>query len=353
MDLKSDDAVLSSRNSRMDPPKLVRGVDTLRFFAALWVVFSHGGRFPVEAILDPSGGLAQSVIIGFSKIAFNGTAAVVVFFLVSGFCIHYPNADKTEFSWGTFLVRRLIRIGVPLVAIVLITITAGQKYFGALQAVLWSVYCEIIYYALYPVILWMSRAIGVSCILRASYIITFVMLCIFPSAIFLWEFGVEFTWLYCAPLWIAGVWLAEKFKSGMRFPLQMPISIWRTLAVVGGIGAKVFAYHLPFKVGYAWTMPFYAIFCVAWLSVEFDRWQRLGPTLLWEKLGAVSYSIYLVHMPVLTYFDANWAGSDRVILWGVKLCAVISLSGLFYILVEKPAHNSARRLTFRSRLSAA
>ena len=35
--------------------------------------------------------------------AFNGPAAVIVFFVISGFCIHYPNSKRSEFRFKLYI----------------------------------------------------------------------------------------------------------------------------------------------------------------------------------------------------------------------------------------------------------
>ena len=328
-------------------PKFIRGVDTLRFFAALWVVFSHGAWFPLEAYVDPSLGILQTIAVGVSKMAFNGTAAVVVFFIISGFCIHYPNIGKADFSWQTFLLRRMIRIGIPLMGIIAATTLAGPEYTEALDRVLWSVYCEIVYYLLYPVIFVVATRWSMSAVLAGSAAISFCMLIMYPNTVYLWEFGTGFTWLFCAPFWLAGSWLATQVRNVRRFPRLVSIWIWRGAFVFGCMTTTVVAHHLPFHVGYTWTMPVFTVFCTAWLWVELARWEERAPVVLWEKLGALGYSIYLVHRPVIEYFTMNWRDVEPTVAWVVKLLAVFLLSAAFYKIIEKPSHNTAKKFQFR------
>ena len=49
--------------------------------------------------------------------------AVVLFFLISGFCIHYPNTSaNARPSWKTYLVRRFWRIYLAYFAALLLTV---------------------------------------------------------------------------------------------------------------------------------------------------------------------------------------------------------------------------------------
>ncbi len=91
-------------------------------------------------------------------------------------------------------------------------------------------------------------------------------------------------------------------------------------------------------------------------------WSILGVTLIvvsalaWEPAAAVlsrrtarflgvrSYSLYLVHLPVVTVLTAV-IGADRFwLLFPVCLAASFAATEVFYRLVERPAHHLARRV---------
>ena len=127
----------------------VRGLDTLRFVAAAAVALGHGAAFPLGEWLG-KGAAWQRLLIGAYDISFDGVAAVIVFFVVSGFCIHYGPATGAPFRTLPFWVRRGVRIAIPLLGAVGVADLLGPAAQGALEVVLWSVYCELIYYALYP-----------------------------------------------------------------------------------------------------------------------------------------------------------------------------------------------------------
>lgn len=64
----------------------IRGLDSIRLFAAIWVAFSHGAAPPLKPFLVEYGWIGHLVYGGYGLL-FNGVAAVIVFFLISGFCI--------------------------------------------------------------------------------------------------------------------------------------------------------------------------------------------------------------------------------------------------------------------------
>jgi peptidoglycan/LPS O-acetylase OafA/YrhL len=82
----------------------IENLDAVRFVAAAWVAISHGA-LPFKSLLsDSDPGLR--LIAGALTSTFNGQAAVMVFFIVSGLCIHWPNIGAHSLRVGEFLARR-------------------------------------------------------------------------------------------------------------------------------------------------------------------------------------------------------------------------------------------------------
>src|SRR5450432_2915694 len=81
----------------------ITGLDSIRFFCALWVVFFHGNLPPLLEGMEHAPKLVWLRLIrGIYGSAFNGPAAVIVFFLVSGFCIHFPQRNSLKVRVGEF-----------------------------------------------------------------------------------------------------------------------------------------------------------------------------------------------------------------------------------------------------------
>jgi peptidoglycan/LPS O-acetylase OafA/YrhL len=330
---------LSASGGAVDRKSLsaVRGLDTLRFVAAAWVAFSHGAAPPLRLIPGADAGALHWVSAGFEA-AYNGTAAVVVFFLISGFCIHLPNLSSDRLNWPRFLVRRFVRIGLPLLAIICLAHGLGDRFVGAEDAVLWSVYCELVYYALYPALFVVLRLWPLSRILAASAAISLVLLAFNPRALLLWHFG-PLTWLFCAPFWLLGAWLAEQYARGEALRLGS-VWLWRAGAVAGCVAATVALYHLPVKIGYAWTMPPFALYVLLWLKREIAEGEDRGAIGFLEALGASSYSLYLMHKVVLEGLGVPTSAGD----WALTVAAIAGATGVLYLLVEYPSHQLARWL---------
>jgi peptidoglycan/LPS O-acetylase OafA/YrhL len=144
------------------------GLDSLRFICAIWVAMHHGARPEIAAWLGLS-----SVAADWNAVAFDGVAAVIVFFVISGLCVHYPNARSEPLDLPAYFAQRFVRVGIPLAVV-----AAFVKFSGGLvgedvatapRMVLWSLWCELIYYAIYPAFLIAFRRIGIVPVLAAAF----------------------------------------------------------------------------------------------------------------------------------------------------------------------------------------
>src|SRR5580704_16524197 len=79
-------------------------ISSMRFVLALWVVIGHRG---IPILKEQQHDKVLWILRSFLNNAFNGPAAVIVFFVISGFCIHYPNRRKLDVpSWRMYYARR-------------------------------------------------------------------------------------------------------------------------------------------------------------------------------------------------------------------------------------------------------
>ncbi|RYE14677.1 MAG: hypothetical protein EOP45_19335 [Sphingobacteriaceae bacterium] len=100
----------------------VEGINSIRFILALIVLLSHFEN-PLVNELKSSEHLFLNLTASVMGILFNGVAAVIAFFIISGYVIHQSSKDK-EIFWKNFLFRRYLRILLPLIVIYFL----GSKY---------------------------------------------------------------------------------------------------------------------------------------------------------------------------------------------------------------------------------
>jgi hypothetical protein len=159
----------------------------------------------------------------------------------------------------------------------------GEEYGEKLSHVLWSVYAELIYYGLYPFVLPIIFRFGMGRVLLVSLAISLGMLLLKPDAIYLWEFGHQLNWLFCAPLWLMGCYLAENRQRITGMTRRLPIWGLRLGAVAYCYVSTVLSAHLDhISIGYTWTIWIFGLFCMVWLAAEIARARALQRSAGWN-----------------------------------------------------------------------
>lgn len=316
-------------------------LDALRGVLAIYVLMGHarwllwaGHR---EWVGQASAPLEMVLGYGSALLRF-GNEAVMVFFALSGFFIHMRAAQKLGAGQvptqrpGAFYRRRLHRLLPPYLVALLVTLlcdvlgrgffpllyqansgdalldqTFAKKGYGwgsVLPALfmlpssggldfgsngpLWSIAYEVMYYALYPAWLILRRqSIGLAYggVMAACLLLPSLSGASFPVAVVA---------LY--PVWLAGAGLAELIYRTYGITLKRG-----SVAIVAGV-ALYFAPGLEGLRVIAALL--YGTGMVA-VFVGSPRGLTRSPVgRVAEYLGVRSYTIYVVHFPVLALFSA-------------------------------------------------
>lgn len=320
----------------------VGGLDALRFVAALWVVFAHCGAFPLTAGLDRSNTFAL-VVQGVYGNLFAGVPAVIVFFLISGFCVHFPQRNMASVPLAAFLVRRYLRIGIPLLAAVCLARPLEVNLALFHNSILWSLVAELIYYTLYPGLLRLRARFGWPVLIGSAYVLSYLAVATHPQAEDYSPYGVGLNWLICLPAWLLGCQLAEALPGGEQALPPGHIWHWRMGIWALSWACSVLRFHSP--LGYPWTMGLFALVVYQWLRREIHMARTEGANPLLEWAGQWSYAIYLIHMIVARGFaQLTVPNLGPSLNWIVMLGFVLLGSYLFYSLVEWPGHLLARKI---------
>ncbi|MEJ8572820.1 acyltransferase [Microbaculum marinum] len=332
----------------------VRGLDSLRFVAAAIVALSHGATFPARQYFDSGSGIERAIGAA-NELAFNGSAAVLVFFVVSGFCIHYPVTQGMDLRAGPFWVRRTIRVGVPLIVMIAIAELIGPTAAAALTVILWTLYCELIYYALYPVLRKIIDRVGLSLVLVVSTVISFSIILSDWETLFYWEYSIWLTWLVALPVWLLGCLVAERMATVRRPDPGATIWHWRAAVWMYSVASLAFFHHGGIQIGNpALLLPF-GFLAAAWVEREIACFQYRQPFAILEWAGRWSFSLYLVHNVVIALLPLG--DTHLVADWLVRVVAIVVASLAFYWVVERPSHefarSASRRLAGRQALAAA
>ncbi|MEA2905378.1 MAG: hypothetical protein QOI12_2765 [Alphaproteobacteria bacterium] len=354
----------------VQPKAQLRALTSLRFFAAMMIVALHAqGHFGIPA------GFANRYALG---------GGVSIFFVLSGFILAYvypelPSANKT---WR-FLLARFARIwpahiATSAFAVWLIwggffldgdalahaLINVGMLHawspwtFGnvAINGPSWSISTEFMFYLLFPLLIadfrrtwWWKLALSL-CV--AGVLIIICEIFAIPhadssrrtgTALLLYQFPLarlsEFVIGMCAAL--AWQTYAARLRInrfiGTIFEVAALLILLYTLTSDGteDISRAFWSwYYQSFHYAIPAALLIFVLACdVGWVS----RLMSLAPLVF---LGEISYSMYLIHFPLL---QIHWAYTSATVpLWvqaGTYFCALYTLSYLIWACVEMPMRN--------------
>ena len=317
--------------------KRILPISSIRFVLALWVFLSH---FPYPILSGPQRNpflwAARSVLHN----SFNGAAAVMAFFVISGFCIHFPNRKTFEVpSWIAYYTRRYIRILVPMGVAIGLAVPLKLKFGYYVNFILWSLVCEEIYYFIYPALLRLRDLLGWHILITFVWFASFLTILSNPTAKEYHEYGLTLTWVLGLPCWLLGVRMAERLDLFyLRSVSEMQIWLWRCGIWILSLAFSALRFHA--NIGFAWTLNVFAIAAAWWLEREISYYKtRRVPRL--ERFGDASYSVYLTHM-----HGAMLAGWVIVLngawSWWLTVIVTALFSILFYWCIERPSHQLAR-----------
>jgi peptidoglycan/LPS O-acetylase OafA/YrhL len=319
----------------------VAGLDTVRFVCAMWVLFGHLGFIPLTGNIDRNS-LLGYLIAGAYGNAVSGPAAVVVFFVISGFCIHYPFRHGAPIPLRSYYARRYARVLLPMAAAILLGLPLGINLTLLTDSILWSLVCEEIYYLIYPGLLRARALVGMRRLVGVSFVLAALMvLAKDPRAGNYPSYGILFNWVLGLPCWLLGCALAE--ADWGKPPSLRELWAWRGGVWLASAVASVLRFHSPLK--YPWTLNIFAILAAVWLAKEISRARVFPPSNLFERAGTWSYSIYLVHLhadALYQRFGLPYLGD--LLQWLVKTSFALAVCYAFYRIVEKPSHELARHI---------
>ncbi|MEV6841967.1 acyltransferase [Actinoplanes sp. NPDC051411] len=346
------------------PANRLNSLTSLRFFAAAAVVILHLSlQFSLPNLIG------QTASLGYVAVAF--------FFALSGFVLAWTArpGDTARRFYG----RRFARIWPPhatvtALAIPVIYLSGGTPVWGALPFVLtcthvwipspawhyafngpsWSLGAEAFFYALFPVLIRVARWQQEH--LRRLTAVTIAMMAAAALAVVLlvpdtaWGFLLYLNPLYRLGEFSLGILLALTVRRGWRAP-------WPTWVPVAG-GACVyvallrFAPHdsegaIPRILADSALLPFLFAIIAAAATADIRGEKTLLRSRTLVALGDRSFALYLIHVPLITAFQAGVAGhkldhtADLALAIGL-LAASVGAAHLLHIAVERPAERRLR-----------
>ena len=353
-------------------------VDVLRGIAALGVAWYHSrvdlwvGFKAIQA--DPANFSVFDRALSWLSLPVSQMGSMVMlFFVLSGFCIHLPAAGKNRMpGWWAYAARRFFRIypaylatvGFCLVGAWGLHVAAGGVFpdpglYAATAAMLqnwifdgrqigmnpslWSIPVEAELYLVYPLLLWISLRLG----FRAALLFTLACTA-YGASLFFFGWGNSYgTFFKYAVIWNSGAWLAERFVRG-TLPRW---TLWHAVAMLGVFGCSMLAGLAGadvFYLHYGWA---FSSFLLLWWALGPGA-RFFAPTAWWVRMlvffGTVSYSIYLLHFPLFRLAGAAWFSAfgskpESFLVPTLGTLLVVPVAWIFYRLVEHPSHELGRR----------
>ncbi|WP_288944031.1 acyltransferase family protein [uncultured Roseovarius sp.] len=325
--------------------------------------------------IDGLRAVAVSVIVlfhfGVSSLS-GGYIGVDVFFVISGFLITrliHEDIKRGRFSFGAFYMRRLRRIGPSLLATLALTLLAGYFILSpahyedlglATQAAVlslsnilfwtqsgyfdteaiykpllhtWSLAVEEQFYFVWPLVL--VLLLKVTSLARTLAILAVVSVITLAAAEYM--LGRDPSGAFFLP-----VFRVYEFGFGAALALTGRIarpgagahfSSLAGLALIMG-GSLAFTEHQRFP-GLAALVPCLGASLLIYAGPQaiLNRVLTLRPI---RYIGLISYSLYLVHWPMLVYFAYYHGIPDSPAEIAMLSLAAVALGALFYHFIETP-----------------
>jgi peptidoglycan/LPS O-acetylase OafA/YrhL len=370
-------------------PERLRSLDGLRGVAALAVVFHH--LFLVspalaEAVWPIRDTATQTVAwravtFPLHLIVSAGLEAVIVFFILSGLVLTLPALNSRGIrAWLLYYPRRLVRLCLPVLASILLAIILlvsvhrysipGQEgawlsstnsltlsldeigqtlnLLGPLQPLnnpLWSLGWEIVFSLLLPL------AVLIAVAVRERPVTRIIIGCACLVTITLGSVLGNGAMTYL-PMFLLGSVLAVALPTlRKRFDVAPGAARGRVVAAIPFIVSLVLI-SVPWILSaidghlYGFTIGFAVLGCLllvllsttlAWLRTALTR----API---QWLGRVSFSLYLVHVPIIVTIAYLVGPANWLIYIPVGLVASLLAAWGFYVVAERPSHLLSRRI---------
>ncbi|MGA2982457.1 MAG: acyltransferase [Terriglobia bacterium] len=338
----------------------VPSLDPLRGFAALAVVVHHAAQ--AWGVANDGASIAATTF------AWLGAWGVTLFFVLSGFCIHLPQARAFSLNgshtidWGRFARRRARRLLPTHYAALILSAAAGSlvqtdiikaptvagflahafmvhvwypPLFYSINGVFWSIAIEVHFYICYPVYLWLRGRLGT---VGTTVFLALTGLLTYGTASMLLQGGprwvLQHLFLVSWWQWALGAGLADMYVRGKAarwtgfLSVRFAPAAYLILSIAVGLkDPTIHGLHVRF-----WVLP---VLCGALLGSLVIRRCPHVPFL--SNAGIYSYSVYLIHPVAFAALFAVCGYRELPPIIGIPTTIVMAtfVSWLFFMLVER------------------
>lgn len=312
---------------------------------AMVVMVAHCGLYAIPASVPKLPIIGDLLYYVYSHLV-AGEAAVLVFFVISGFCIHYPFRNGRYPNLWIYYPRRHIRILIPCFSAFVIAALIGVSLYPFDKSNLWSVVCEEVYYTIYPLFLAFKHKTSWRVVLPVAYALALMVIATNPLAADYHSYGNLLNPVLGLPVWLLGAKLADEADELMQVEPVSRRRIWLWRTTVYCLSVITWMLNTDSLVHYPWTLTLFSLPVYFWLRNEVPYMRTNNPPKFLESAGSWSYSLYLLHVP-LAYFILmhlpvlrDFSNPIKYVLF---MCLILLGCFTFYLFIEKPSHWLSRR----------
>jgi peptidoglycan/LPS O-acetylase OafA/YrhL len=405
--LKRDRRTPEMMQSQLKLKSSIAQLDVIRGIAILAVFLFHiyGATFGLDKLPFLGNFRDYSQVPNLAFLVFwpyqYGDLGVILFFILSGFCIHLSflkhisalEKQSLSFDFKTyikdFFLRRVFRIyPAYLIALILFSFVfpltridigtskgsfqffshlflvhnfSKQSFFG-INPAFWSIAVEVQLYCIYPLFLILRKNLKIA---KATLVIFILQL---SYAQLNWDLDRQINEI--------GKTLDVPILESLQIFTQLPLNFWPTWILGAFLAEKIFfenkkllnlnlRHKLFFLLLYLiasqyktfYILGYYSIILLLVSLIEdyiFDENSLNLPEKITANIGLCSYSIYLFHQPLLNWFASfPFASFPSKFLNPYFMCTlgaififipVFTISGLSYKYIEMPTHRIGRKI---------
>lgn len=360
-------------------PSRVRSLDGIRGVAALVVVVHHA-LLVIPGLASPLTALPRSERLQWALVhtplhlVWAGTEAVYLFFVLSGFALGAARGVSAQQAWATYYPQRLLRLYLPVfgavavgVALILLVPRSDAsglsswlqnrpsltpsgiwsdatliRHHSWLIGSLWSLRWEVVFSLTLPLFIWFARRWPSLWWLKfaASFAVMFFGALTYRSN------------LIFMPMFIVGVLMAfgiDRMHAIARRvdDTRRPHTSWAVLLIAALLALCGNWYLLALDapallLAAARPLAVAAAAVILFVGMCWTHARRLLEHRTFQWLGAISFSLYLVHEPIVVSIAFLAGPGTALVTVPISVVASFVAAVLFFRYVEQPSHRIAR-----------